>query len=188
MFSEFWYKKFFSLNIEFLMKLTVMAGHLNSFYYEGHSGHRGQFKFEIQFKPSGCQLSCLPESLQSEYLSVRYPESLHHLQFHRNPVSRVVAQFREVVVDGLGVNLNIIVLSDEIHLFELALVVVVKSNADLFWEEGINGLRFVSCINLSNSIMNHQDKRTNQLVCTYHRYHTQPLPTSILLSLHFTIK
>ena len=95
------------------MKLTVMAGHLNSFYYEGHSGHRGQFKFEIQFKPSGCQLSCLPESLQSEYLSVRYPESLHHLQLHRNPVGRVVAQLRKVVVDGLRVNLNILRLSDE---------------------------------------------------------------------------
>ena len=73
----------------------------------------------------------LPESLESEYLSVRYPESLHHLQLHRNPVSRVVAQLREVVVDGLRVNLNIILLSDKIHLFELALVVGVKSNTDL---------------------------------------------------------
>ena len=83
-------------------------------------------------------MSCLPESLQSEYLSVRYPESLHHLQLHRNPVSRVVAQLGEVVVDCLRMNLNIIILSDKIHLFRLALVVEVKSNTDSF-----NGLRFV---------------------------------------------
>ena len=87
----------------------------------------------------------LPEPLQSEYLSVRYPESLHHLQLHGNPVGRVVAQLREVVVDGLRVNLNTasLILSDKIHLLELALAVQVKSNTDLFRKEVINGLRFV---------------------------------------------
>lgn len=54
-----------------------------------------------------------PEALQPEYLGVRYPEPLHHLQLHRDPVRRVVAQLREVIVYGLRVNLNILRLSDE---------------------------------------------------------------------------
>ena len=113
-------------------------------YYEAqqHWGPRDNFLFLIQFK-LGSSSHCLPEPLQSEYLGVRYPESLHHLQLHRNPVSGVVAQLWEVVVDGLRVNLNIIILSDKIHLFRLASVVEVKSNTDLFGEEDINGLRFV---------------------------------------------
>ena len=107
--------------------------------------------------------SLLPETLQSEYLSVRYPESLHHLQLHRNPVSRVVAQLRKVVVDGLRVNLNIILLSDEIHLFELWSPCGGGEIKHSFILRGRYNWIMV-CIDLSNSTMHgHQVKRTNHL-------------------------
>ena len=92
----------------------------------------------------------LPETFQPENLGVWDPESLHHLQLHRHPVRGVVAQLREVIVDGLGVNLNVS-LSDRIHLIELVVWwYLYPLVSPLHDEVSIDFYRELSVVNFQN--------------------------------------